>query len=77
MKTLLIALACLIPFASNAEQVPPTTAAPANWYDGFILKDPAMGYEMIRTLGYAVSGAADIGEVISTTRQIKDGDIYS
>ncbi len=75
MKTLLIAIACLIPFASQAAQVSP--AVPANWYDDFILKDRSMGYEMIRTLGYAVSGAADIGEVISTTRQIKDGDIYS
>lgn len=76
MKTLL--LACLIPFVSHAAApAPPAPAAPTNWYDDFILKDRSMEFEMIRTLGYAVSGAADIGEVISTARLIKDGDIDS
>ncbi len=77
MKKLFTAFACLISFASYAEQAPPTPTVPGNWYDGFIFKNPSMSYELIRTFGYSVSRAADIGEVISTARGIKDGDIYS
>lgn len=72
MKKLLMSLACLISFATYAE-----TPVVANWYNDFIFKDPAMAYEMIRTFGYTVSGAADIGEVVSTARKVKEGDIYS
>ncbi len=76
MKTIFLALACLLPFTSYANK-PSSQAAPANWYDDFIFKNPTFTFEMIRTLGYSVSQAADIGEVIFTARAIREGDVYS
>jgi esterase/lipase len=48
-----------------------------NWYDDFIFRDPDFAFEFIRTLGYASAGAADLGECVSTARNITDGNIYS
>ncbi len=52
-------------------------ADPMNWYDNLTFKDPSFSFELARTMGYAYSGAADIGESISTARSIKDGDVDS
>lgn len=39
-----------------------------------IFKDMQYSFQTLRTLGYAVSGGADIGEVLKTAYQIKEGD---
>jgi alpha-beta hydrolase superfamily lysophospholipase len=54
----------------------PAENAP-NWYDGLVFRDPSFAFELIRVLGYAYSGGADIGESIGTARAIRDGDIHS
>jgi len=46
----------------------------ANWYDDLFFKSPEYNFQLIRTMGYAYSGGADIGECISTVRRIKNGD---
>ena len=48
-----------------------------NWYDELFFSDKSFTLEFIRTLGYAYSGGADIGESISTSKQIPDADIDS
>jgi len=40
----------------------------------FAFQDPAFSFQSVRALGYAVSGGADIGEVLHTVRRIKEGD---
>jgi len=45
-----------------------------DWYESLFFKSPEYNFQLIRTMGYACSGGADIGECISTARQIKDGD---
>lgn len=40
----------------------------------FIFQDPQYSFQTLRTLGYAVSGGADIGEVLKTAYRIKEGD---
>jgi len=40
----------------------------------FIFKDPEYSFQCLRTIGYTVSGAADIGECLSTAYGIKEGD---
>lgn len=47
----------------------------SDWYENLIFKNPSFSYEFIRTIGYSVSGGADIGESISTARNIPNGDI--
>ena len=39
-----------------------------------IFKDTQYSFQTLRTLGYAVSGGADIGEVLKTAYLIKEGD---
>jgi predicted alpha/beta-fold hydrolase len=63
-----------LPFAVWSEEA---KKEPPNWYDGFIFKERSFIYEFIRTLGYSVSGAADLGESIATASAIIDKDIYS
>jgi alpha-beta hydrolase superfamily lysophospholipase len=64
LNTIVVAL-CIVSNSTNA----------INWYDNLIFKDPSFSYEFIRTIGYSVSGGADIGESISTARSIPNGDI--
>ncbi len=40
----------------------------------FAFQDPAFSFESVRALGYAVSGGADIGEVLHTVHRITEGD---
>lgn len=42
-----------------------------------IFKDSEFSFQALRLLGSAVSGASDIGEVISTANKIKEGDFES
>lgn len=53
-----------------------STTAAQNWYDNLIFKDKSFTYEFIRTIGYTYSGGADIGEAISTAREVQDGNIF-
>ena len=39
-----------------------------------IFKDPQYSFQTLRALGYAVSGGADVGEVLKTVYSIKEGD---
>ncbi len=49
------------------------TAAPSQAID-FAFQDPQYSFQSLRALGYAVSGGADIGEVLHTVRRITEGD---
>ncbi|SRR5579883_284989 len=49
----------------------------SNWYDNFLFHDPSFNFELIRTLGYAYSGGADLGESVSTAKEIQDGNDFS
>jgi len=40
----------------------------------FAFQDPQYSFQSVRTLGYAVSGGADIGEVLHTVHRITEGD---
>lgn len=51
--------------------------APQNWYEDFIFKDQGFVFELIRTLGSSLMGGSDLGECISTARNIKANDINS
>jgi hypothetical protein len=42
-----------------------------------IFHDPSFSYELVRAIGYAVSGGADIGECLSTASRIQEGDCES
>lgn len=70
MRLIMILLMLLVPIQMRANDT-------KNWYQDFMFKDESFTFEFIRTLGYAVSGAADLGECIATARSIQDGDIYS
>ena len=39
-----------------------------------VFKDPQYSFQTLRALGYAVSGGADLGEVLKTAYAIKEGD---
>ena len=39
-----------------------------------VFKDPQYSFQTLRALGYAVSGGADLGEVLNTAYAIEDGD---
>ena len=41
---------------------------------GFVFKDPQYSFQLLRTMGYSSTGAADIGECLSTASRIKNGD---
>ena len=43
----------------------------------FLFQDPSFSFELLRALGYAVSGGADIGECLSTASRIHEGDFES
>lgn len=51
--------------------------AVSDWYDQFIFKDPSFIYQLIRTVGYTYEKGADIGESISTAKEISDGNFDS
>lgn len=51
----------------------PFMTAPASAVD-LIFKDTQYSFQTLRTLGYAVSGGADVGEVLKTAYAIKEGD---
>lgn len=53
------------------------SAEEPNWYTNLIFESRPFTFEFIRTLGYSVSGAADIGESIATAKRIQNNDIYS
>jgi len=40
----------------------------------FVFKDTQYSFQTLRALGYAVSGGADVGEVLKTAYSIKEGD---
>ena len=42
-----------------------------------IFKDETFSYELIRAMGYAPYGGADIGECVATAAAIRDGDMES
>ncbi len=39
-----------------------------------IFHDPSFSYELLRAIGCAVYGGADIGECLSTASRIQEGD---
>lgn len=43
----------------------------------FIFDDPTFSYETLRTIGYSVTGGADIGEVVNTAYRIEEGNFES
>lgn len=43
----------------------------------FVFDNPTFSFEALRTLNYAPYGGADVGEVLSTSYKIKDGDFES
>lgn len=50
------------------------TKPPSSAYDGFLFKDPGFNFQAIRVLSETYYQAADIGEVITTVKKIKDAD---
>lgn len=56
--------------------VPSDTDVPAisNWYEDLFFTDKLYTYQFIRTMGYAYSDGADIGECIKTSKVIPDAD---
>jgi hypothetical protein len=48
-----------------------------NPYTGRFFADQTYHFETLRTVGYAVSGGDDIGEVLETVKQITEGDAQS
>ncbi len=44
---------------------------------GVVFRDPQYSFQLLRTMGYSVTGGADIGECLNTARHIKDGDNQS
>lgn len=42
-----------------------------------VFQDSSFDYELLRALGYSVSGGADIGECLSTASRIREGDTES
>lgn len=75
LRNILFAFFILMSAICNGATV--STKNIPNWYDSFIFKDPTFTFELIRTLGYAYEKGADIGESISTARNITDGDFAS
>jgi len=47
----------------------------SGWYDNLIFKNENFSFQLARTLGYAYSGGADIGEVLKTAKAIKPENI--
>lgn len=41
---------------------------------GLVFRDPQFSFQTLRALSYAVSGAADVGEVLGTAGRITEGD---
>lgn len=39
-----------------------------------VFQDPSFDFELLRAIGYSVSGGADIGECLSTASRIQEGD---
>lgn len=60
---------------TNSQPLP--MASSQNWYDNIFFTDPSFSYQFIRTLGYAYSEGADLGESITTAKAIKPNDINS
>lgn len=73
MKKLFLSLLIFISIQSAIAAV----VEPVTWYKNFQFHDKSFTFEFIRTLGYAYSGAADLGESVATANKIKDGDIHS
>jgi len=76
----LLLLSLFVPTFHAAEQAdtPKVEAKPSSSaYDGLFFKDPGFNFQTIRTLSETYGQAADIGEVISTIKQIKESDIQS
>ena len=72
---LLVIVACSVSFASGEEVR--AAGSQSEWYDNFIFENKSFSSQLVRNLAWTYSGAADVGEVISTAQKIKDGDIYS
>jgi pimeloyl-ACP methyl ester carboxylesterase len=58
-----------------AVAMPPSPAA--NPYKGRFFSNQTYHFEVLRAAGYAVSGGADISEVLETVKQVEEGDPQS
>ena len=64
-----------LPASFGAEKKP--GVARPEWYEDLLFENKSFSSQLARNLAWTYAGAADIGEVISTARKIKDGDIVS
>ena len=67
---------CFVLILSIVILLMPPLLSSANWYDNLIFNNQNFTFELIRILGQTPYGGADIGEVLSTARTIKDEDIH-
>ena len=74
--SLVIALSVFVPKAFCGKSTEDNTNGP-DWYENLVFKDESFSSQLARASAWTYAGSADIGEVISTARRIKDGDIYS
>lgn len=74
--SLVIALSVFVPEAFCGKSTEDNTNGP-DWYENLVFKDESFSSQLARASAWTYAGSADIGEVISTARRIKDGDIYS
>lgn len=74
MKKLLVIL--LTAFSIHSSFATPISE-PKTWFNNFLFHDKSFIFEFIRTLGYAYSGGADLGESVATANNIQDGNILS
>jgi len=72
----LIAL-CVYLTEAVGEEAKEGSVEVSEWYDNFIFKNSSFSTQLARNLAWTYAQGADIGEVISTARKIKDGDIHS
>jgi dipeptidyl aminopeptidase/acylaminoacyl peptidase len=61
-------------FASLVVLLLSLIACKATYAMEFIFKDMQYSFQALRTIGYAVSGGADIGECLKTLYKVKEGD---
>ncbi|MHB1947662.1 MAG: alpha/beta hydrolase family protein [Gammaproteobacteria bacterium] len=62
---------------ANDDDEDQKTVQSTNWYDDLFFTDKSFSFEFIRTLGYAYSGGADLGECVGTAKAIPDANIDS
>jgi len=72
----LILLCVYLPKAYCEEKKERSTEV-SEWYENLLFKNKSFSSQLARNLAWTYAGAADVGEVISTARKIRDGDIHS